>query len=187
MKIKLLLISALLAGNIAAAEEKNETVKEAVGYIKMLGSRLKSELQENIKQDPSGVGAMGFCSASAMKITEEINGKLPAYASVRRTALKYRNPQNAPDAADEKVMREIVGLVNSKHFDPESPLKVLVDEKSTRVYKPLFTEKACLKCHGSEISPEVARIIKEQYPKDGATGFSEGAFRGVIVAEIKKH
>jgi len=57
-----------------------------------------------------------------------------------------------------------------------------------RVYKPLPTKKDCLVCHGdvSQIPPKVMEGLKRDYPKDLATGFSQGEFKGAIVAEILK-
>jgi hypothetical protein len=43
-----------------------------------------------------------------------------------------------------------------------------------------------LACHGENIKPEVQALITKSYPKDLASGFKEGDFRGVVIAEIKK-
>jgi len=184
MKLTTLFISTALLSTLCLADDQ-AIKKEGVGYIKMLGITLKSQLQENMKKDPSGLAAAAFCAGSAESITKEINAKLPKHASVRRTALKTRNSSNKADTIDEKVMNEYIKAIEVKSFDPKSPIKLVKDENSTRVYKPLLTQAACLKCHGSSISPEISKLIKEQYPADEAVNFSEGSLRGVIVAEIK--
>ena len=103
MKLSTLAITATLLGTFAWAQ--TSTVKqEGVGYIKMLGGTLKSELQAKMKEDPTGITAAKFCKDSAVNITKEVNTKLPEYASVRRTALKLRNKDNKADATDEKVI-----------------------------------------------------------------------------------
>jgi len=184
MKIGTLFIATALLGSLSMADDQ-ALKKEGVGYIKMLGGTLKSQLQENMKKDPSGLAAAAFCAGSAESITKEINAKLPKHASVRRTALKTRNASNKADAIDEKVINEYIKAIEEKSFDPKSPIKLVKDENSTRVYKPLLTQGACLKCHGSAVSPEITKLIKEQYPQDQAIDFKEGSLRGVIVAEIK--
>ena len=186
MKLSALCFSLILLSTASVAADQ-DIKAEGVRYIKMLGGTLKSELKSRMKEDPSGVAAAGFCAGSAEDITKKVNSKLPKYANVRRTSLKVRNPDNKPDALDEKVMKEFAEAIKHKTLDPKNPVRVVQDGDTARVYKPLLTKKVCLKCHGSDLSPEISKIIKEHYPNDHATGFKEGDLRGVIVAEIKKH
>ena len=192
MKINTLLITTLVSTSIALASEANTTPpaeltvkQEGMKYIKMLGGVLKNELQIHMKADKTGLAAMGFCTAKADDITKEVNSKLPKYASVRRTAMKTRNPNNAADALDKKVMAEYEASIKAKTFLP-ADIKVVKESETTRVYKPLVTKGVCLKCHGTDISKEIQGEIKTNYPKDQAIGFKEGSLRGMIVAEIKK-
>ena len=186
MKLRTLILSAVLLG--VAAHAETPTVKqEGIGYIKMLGGALKSELQAKMKEDPTGIAAATFCKEHAVDITKEVNTKLPEYASVRRTALKIRNTNNKADMTDEKVMNAYIEAIEAKKYDPKDAIKVVEEGDTTRVYKPLFVQKACLKCHGTAVSAKISTLIKKGYPDDKAIGFKEGAFRGVIVAEIKKH
>jgi hypothetical protein len=186
MKLSTMVLSSLLLTSMGMAD--HTAVKmEGVKYIKQLGGTLKSQLQKKMKEDPSGLTALAFCTSSADKITNEVNAKLPEYAKVRRTALKVRNSKvNASDVLDEKVMQEFEAMIKKGEMTPKT-LKVVEHHGVTRVYKPLLTQKACLKCHGSNLSPKITEALKSAYPHDKATGFKEGDLRGVIVAEIKKH
>jgi len=185
MKIKMMALSIVAITSMASAD--NQTVaKEGAGYIKMLMEGLKAELMPPMKQDPSGVAAMGLCTTRAMKITHEVNDKLPKNVTLRRTALKLRNPENKADAIDIEVMNGFTKALEEKTLDLEKPLKVVNDGNTTRVYRALVTIPMCLQCHGTNISKEVDGAIKTSYPKDEAIGFAEGTLRGVIVAEIKK-
>ena len=193
MKINTLLITTLVSTSIALASEANTTSpaeitvkQEGMKYIKMLGGVLKSELQTHMKADKTGLAAMGFCTAKADDITKEVNSKLPKYASVRRTAMKTRNSDNAADALDQKVIAEYEASIKAKTFLP-ADIKVVKEGDTTRVYKPLVTKGVCLKCHGNDISKEIQGEITTHYPKDQAVGFKQGSLRGMIVAEIKKH
>jgi hypothetical protein len=186
MKLSTLFLSTLILGSVAIADEM-PVKQEGIKYIKMLGGALKSELKMHMKKDPSGLEALAFCTGSADKITHEVNKKLPPYAKVRRTALKVRNSKvNTPDITDEKVMKAYEEAIVAKTFTPKD-IKVVEVGDTTRVYKPLVTKKVCLKCHGNDLSPKITEALKSAYPNDKATGFKEGDFRGVIVAEIKKH
>jgi len=191
MKIKVLLLSSLLVIS-AIAEENNTTAplstkQEGIKYIKMLGGALKSELKAHMKADSTGVSAAGFCTSEAMKITNAVNTKLPAYAKVRRTALKLRNNKNnTADTLDIKVMNAYVNAIEAKTFTPKD-IKVVVEGNTTRIYKPLVTKAVCLKCHGDSISKEIKNIVDSAYPHDKAMHFKEGSLRGVIVSEIRKH
>ena len=186
MKLTTLILTTALLSSAAFADT-SAVKEEGVKYIKMLGGTLKSQLQKKMKEDPTGMAAAAFCAGSADKITKKVNSELPAYASVRRTALKVRNEGNKPDAIDEKVMKEYTKAIEEKKFNPKSAIKVVEDGETARIYKPLLAKAVCLKCHGSNVSPEISELINKQYPADQATGFKEGDLRGVIVSEIKKH
>ena len=190
MKTTSLLFISLVSTSLISASENTENVQmkikqEGIQYIKMLGGTLKGQLQTHMQADKTGLSAIGFCSARAEGITKEVNEKLPEYASVRRTALQIRNPQNKPDSLDIEVMKAYEKSISDKTFQPND-IKMIKDGDTTRIYKPLMTEAACLKCHGSNISKEIQEIITANYPKDEAIGFKEGSLRGVIVSEMKK-
>jgi hypothetical protein len=186
MRITTLLLSTLLLGSVAMAEEM-PAKQEGIKYIKMLGGALKSQLKEKMKEDPSGLTALAFCTSSADKITNEVNTKLPKYAKVRRTALKVRNDKvNLPDATDRKVMETFQKTIAEKKLDKKT-IMVVEEGDTTRIYKPLVTQKVCLKCHGSDLSPKISEALESAYPHDHAVDFKEGELRGVIVAEITKH
>jgi hypothetical protein len=193
MKINTLLLATLLSTSMTLASEINTTTpemtvkQEGIKYIKMLGGTLKTELQKEMKADKTGVGAVTFCTTKATKITAEVNSKLPAYAKVRRTALKLRNAEkNSADVLDTKIMQEYVASIEAKTFTPKD-IKVVKDGDITRVYKPLLAKPVCLICHGSKISTAIQEEITKGYPHDKAVNFEENSLRGVIVAEIKKH
>jgi hypothetical protein len=48
------------------------------------------------------------------------------------------------------------------------------------------TKGFCLQCHGpgENISAEVAAILAERYPDDGATGHEKGDLRGLVSVTI---
>jgi len=190
MKLHLFISSLLCTAGLHASQAHgtqalNET-QEGVKYINMLGGALKSQLKEQLQADPSGMSAIGFCTAKAQSITDEVNTQLPDYAKVKRTSLRTRNSINKPDAKDIEVMKEIEESIKNKTATA-TMIKKVETKEATRYYKPLIAEAACLKCHGENVSPEIQAVIQASYPEDNATHYTLGAFRGVIVSEIKKH
>lgn len=190
--MKILLLATLLTCKTLIATDLNTTQpltakQEGIKYIKMLGKALKKELQAKMMADMSGIQALEFCTRKASEITQNINTKLPAYAKVRRTALKVRNDvNNTADTLDTQVMQAYVTSIAEKTFTPKD-IKVVKEGNITRVYKPLLTLPVCLKCHGTHVSPALKERIKSAYPNDKAMDFKIGTLRGVIVAEIEKH
>ena len=186
MRLSAFLLSTVVLASVSMADDMS-VKQEGIKYIKMLGGALKSELKRHMKNDPSGLEALAFCTGSAERITNEVNAKLPKYATVRRTSLKVRNNKvNTPDATDRKVMEAFAAAIKEKQLDNKS-IKVIEEGNVTRIYKPLVTGKVCLKCHGSTLDPKIKDALNSAYPHDQAVGFKEGDLRGVIVAEIKKH
>ncbi len=184
MKIKnIILIIAITTSFLQADNEKIK--QEGVKYIKMLANELKSNLVKKMQEDPSGEIALEFCIDAAKDITAGVNKKLPKHASVRRVALKYRNEFNKPDGVDRGVMDIYLKKIQKKIFDPNDII-VFKFANTYKVYKPLLTKGACLKCHGTNVDKKLKSIISKAYPNDKAMNFLEGDFRGVIVAEIKK-
>lgn len=161
--------------------------QEGVHAVNLLAKTLKTQLKEKLHLDDDGASAMSFCISQAQILTQEVNTKLPSHIKVRRTSLALRNKANTPDMTDIQVMRAYKKAVNEKKSSAKMMQEVNVGEV-TRVYKPLFVGKACLKCHGETLSPTLKTSLHAAYPEDNATGLHLGQFRGVIVSEVsQKH
>ena len=166
-----------LAGETSA----DQMVGKACAAIKELGGGLKEKLVSAMKEG-GPVAALDVCNIDAPKIAAERSAA--SGMDVGRTALKVRNPNNAPDEFEKSVMEQFVadlkaGADASKLDRAEV---VMQDGKMVfRYMKPIMTaSKPCLACHGSELKPAVASKIKELYPEDNATGFSAGEMRGAF-------
>ncbi len=181
------LVSLAVVANAESVNNNMQTVvKEGVGYIKQVGSRMKSEVKKRMKDDPTGLQAAYFCNKSVGTIAKEVSSKFPEGVRVYRTSLKIRNEKNAPDDTDKEVLNSFEKQIKDGTFK-KKPKVVEVDGKY-RVYVPLVIEKTCLKCHGSvsKMDKKVVDLLKQKYPNDKAVDFKEGDLRGVIVAEMPK-
>jgi hypothetical protein len=110
------------------------------------------------------------------KIAEETGWK------VRRVTLKVRNEARAvPDEWEKAALEEF----DRRAAAGESPAKLEKGEvvgSEYRYVKALPVQPLCLNCHGpdDQIQPSVKAVLKEHYPNDRATGYSEGQIRGAL-------
>ena len=160
-------------------------VATAKAAIMELGVALQSELKTAM-QTGGPVVAIGVCNTQAMPITQKVAAEQGFRLS--RVSLNNRNPANSPNEWQTAVLEDFQ-LKKSEGQDIGSLVWseiVNVDgEQEFRLMKAIPTGAVCLGCHGTELSPEVSRVLTELYPTDRATGYSEGDIRGAFVATRK--
>jgi hypothetical protein len=100
---------------------------------------------------------------------------------LKRTSFRYRNPDNAPDAAEEEALRFFEDAV-VEGGSPPSHMVQRVSDDQYRYYQPLFVGEMCLSCHGDlgAMNPDVLQALTDRYPGDLAVGYQAGDFRGVL-------
>ena len=166
---------------LAAGQTPQEIGDEVAGR---LFANLMTTLQEKIAiEGPEA--AIAYCRLEALPLTAQVAAEFPSVKNVRRTALRVRNPSNAPEATDRSVLEEWLSAWNPS-VPPKPVMKELTTEdgtKEVRYYRPVPVMATCLACHGSgdEISPNVRAAIERDYPQDEAINFQEGDLRGAIV------
>lgn len=178
-------LSVVLAGAVAmpamAAEQPDmEKLKgEAKQIVQSFFKELKGTLVSAMKEK-GPAGAVDVCHAKAQEITAKYNKD---GWKVGRTALKLRNPKNAPDAWEKAVLEEFEKKI-AAGADPKKLAKAaIVEENGHKVFrfmKAIPVKKPCLTCHGENINPDVLAVIKKHYPQDQATGFKLGQLRGAF-------
>lgn len=137
--------------------------------------------------DERGVaGAVDFCADEAIALTQAIQAEHDPRLEIKRTTTLWRNPDNAPDEAEARVLAYLESLELAAPGSAPPMLTASGPQGSLRFYRVLRTAPLCLQCHGSEdaLAPEVRPILAARYPNDRATGYGEGDFRGVIRVEI---
>jgi hypothetical protein len=104
---------------------------------------------------------------------------------IRQISPKNRNPKGLPDAWESSVLADFDRRISAG----ELPLKMdkgeTVVEGGKRFYRymqPMMMQRVCMECHGPEdaINPGVRQRIKELYPADRATGYTDGMMRGAL-------
>lgn len=137
--------------------------------------------------DAGGVaGAVDFCADEAMVLTGRIAEDHDPRLDLKRTTLRWRNPDNAPDAWEERMLRYLEAMEGIEPGSAPETLTAEGPDGSLRFYRTLRTAPMCLQCHGTEetIAPEVRSMIEARYPEDRATGYEAGDFRGLIRVQI---
>lgn len=122
-------------------------------------------------------GAVEFCKTEALSLTEIYNSQ---GISIGRTSDKLRNPANAPDSMEQRILAAYLELKNNTH-----EIKPVL-EKDVRgnyhYFKPILLQAMCLNCHGdkdSQIKPDTWKSIQQKYPADSAFNYKEAELRGI--------
>jgi mono/diheme cytochrome c family protein len=172
----------LLAVTALAADQTPQQIGDQVAG--RLFASLMTTLQEKIATD-GPEAAIAYCRLEALPLTAQVAEEFPSVKNVRRTALRVRNPANAPDATDQSVLEEWLASWNPA-ATPQPVVKEYTASDGTkelRYYRPVPVMATCLACHGSgdQILANVRAALQRDYPQDEAVDFREGDLRGAIV------
>ncbi len=179
----------LLAWDCSSDQSPNNSteaeVTAAKAAIKEFAGALQTELKGAMKAG-GPVAAIGVCNTQAMPITAQVSADHGMTLS--RVSLKNRNPANAANDWQLAVLedfekKKLAGKDITKLAWSET-VKV-GDGQEFRFMKAIPTGEVCLKCHGTQIAPEVSQVLASLYPEDRATGYKEGDIRGAFVVTKK--
>lgn len=167
---------------LSAGEPAADTawVDQSRQLAMQLGGQLKAELTKAIAEG-GPMAAINVCYLRAPEIAAQLSQA--SGARVGRTALRVRNPSNAPDDLERTVLEQFAADLGSGPID--RPLEAVFeirrgDAVERRYMRAIPTDALCLTCHGKTIAPELAAAIARDYPKDQATGFEQGQLRGAF-------
>jgi hypothetical protein len=168
---------------LALATEATDTARlaaEARAKVKPFMMALKGELKKAMKAG-GPVNAISVCHEKAPQIAARLTKETGW--NMARTSLKVRNPDNAPDDWERKVLEAFekqkaagADVKKLEHYE-------IVERDGKKVFrymKAIPTGGICLNCHGEQLKPEVAAKLDELYPKDQARGFKPGDIRGAF-------
>ena len=161
-------------------------IAEAKVSLQLLVSTLSASVAEAVA-DGGPHQAVVVCQLQALPLTAAAAQQhAPRVTALKRTSLQVRNPANTPDAAETAALDRVAGLLADGA--PLPPLLVQqIDataehDAEIRIYKPLTVGAQCLACHGDTTTfPAALRdTLTLRYPRDAATGYREGDWRGLI-------
>lgn len=145
-----------------------------------LTSRLMQALQSSMKQG-GPTAAISICRDKAPAMAEEVSREKSCI--VRRTSLKTRNPKNAPDPWERRVLEAFQKQVADGKDPAGLEFSEVVREGGApvlRYMKAITAGGPCLACHGRSLAPEVSAALHAAYPEDRATGYEIGDLRGAF-------
>ena len=151
--------------------------------IKQLATELKATLSSKMKSD-GPIAALEVCQLQAPQITTKVSDS--NNIQIRRTSSKVRNSNNAPDNWEQMILASF-----QKQKEAGAEIKTLehgeiIEENGQKYYrfmKAIPTQAVCMKCHGSQIEPNLQKKINALYPNDKAVGFSKGDIRGAFTVK----
>lgn len=177
--MKRIVLSVLLIAATVAHANDDALMTEARKVATTLPPKLIVALQEEIKKS-GPEGAIPICKDMAPKMAGEISRQTGW--KIKRVSLKARNDERAiPDPWEKAALEDF----DKRAAAGESPAKLEKGEKIGNEYrfvKALPVQALCLSCHGAadQLSPGIRAALGQHYPRDRATGYSEGQIRGVI-------
>jgi hypothetical protein len=187
MILGLTLPSILLAPAVMAADEVvlSEAALEAKlnthrATLKNFMMKLQDKLLTSVSEN-GFVEALSVCNQASPEITQAVSND--AGISLKRTSLKVRNPSNAPDDWELKVLQDFEKRkAAGETFDTLQYSEVVeVDDKQVlRYMKVIPMAEKCLACHGETIAAPITERLNQLYPDDQARGFKVGDIRGAF-------
>ncbi len=178
------------AGDTAAADTPSdsavpaELAERAREAASALGAGLQSRLFAALESGGPEL-AVTVCADSAQRWSAE-HASEGVY--LRRVSLRTRNPENRPDAIEERLLHEMDSLHRAGSL-PSEMVRWATDASGQRVVqyaRPILVAQPCLTCHGerSELAPAVRSLLADRYPDDSAVGYSVGDLRGMITVRV---
>lgn len=181
-----LLCAALLTGCDGSVEPSEADLANARAATQEFGTELKGHLVAAIKVS-GPEGAIGVCKSAAPAVAEDVSGRHGF--SIARTSLKVRNPDNAPDEWERKVLEDFVTRNEAGEDATKMESWTVTEDKASgvqvmRYMKAIPTQEVCTLCHGTAISEPVREALATDYPDDRATGFEVGDIRGAFTVKM---
>jgi hypothetical protein len=180
LAVPLLAGIAVTSTSHAADDVDGATIAEARSLAEGFMTELKQALTEAIEEG-GPANAIGVCSRAAPGIATELS--VDSGWAVGRTALRVRNPRNAPSPEERAVLLRFQERAQAGE-DMASLEHVAIEGEGDGRYvhymKAIPTAAVCTTCHGSDIEPGLLETIRATYPQDAATGFEIGELRGAF-------
>lgn len=166
---------------VAARVETSKLRQLADIKINTYNHQLRTTLQSNIELGTLKRNIKGCESTAQNMLVQNGTGGW----ELERTSLKFRNPDNAPDAWEKRQLEVFqTSLDNGKSIDKlsiERLTSVGPKKVAYKYMKAIKAEAICLNCHGTEMTDTVKSNLNKAYPNDLAIGYKEGDLMGAFV------
>jgi hypothetical protein len=179
-----------VAGTAIAQQNQSATVgplselaraDKARDIVQALSDRFRSEIGAALKSD-GAAGAVSLCQAISADLPTEAAGT--SGFEITRTSLKLRNPENAPDQWETKILQDFQRKANEgtdvAKLEYGETITSPEGDKLFRYMKAIPMVEQCMACHGGDIKSDVKAEIYRYYPDDKAYGYKIGELRGAF-------
>lgn len=162
----------------------DQAVASARAAADTLQRDLLAALTEAISASGPG-GAIGVCNDKAPQIASKISAD--ASLDIGRTAMRLRNPANAPDTWEKDQLDYFAAQLAAGK--PPAGMERYRAEQGPdgwrlRWMRPIVLQPMCTSCHGKNVDSGMLEVIGALYPQDQATGFEVGDLRGAFTATV---
>ncbi len=170
------LIAAALLGAAACGprvEEPDPADLQAARQAALIFDvRLKQAVLDRLDRDEDPVAVyLGYRDAAPKLIAD---ASQQSGVTLKRTALRVRDPKNAPDDWEMEKLQELDFLMQAG-LDPETlGMTEIVEEDGQRVFRwirPLVMGETCLVCHGENVSTRILDLLDQEFPGDEGIGY----------------
>ena len=186
--IAVIVAGVILATTPLSAAELSPQVR-ATAAAGRLNLEMRKSLIPSIQKNGL-TGSMDVCAKEAPAIMAGLEKTFGL--TMKRTALRLRNPANSPDVAEKALLEKLAGMQKGEETLPQEVTLFSETESGkeriVRYYKPIMMQGPCVGCHGTpdKIPAEVKKVLAARYPKDKAMGYKEGDLRGIISITVKE-
>jgi hypothetical protein len=130
--------------------------------------------------------ALAVCADSAQLRTARHSTEA---VQVRRVGTRVRNPLNAPDSLERRVLDYLAVELGAGRLPAEHQEVAATGADGgweLRLFRPITVAERCLTCHGDRatMAPALQAIVAERYPDDTAVGYAAGELRGAISVRV---
>lgn len=201
MNTKPILLSLIVALGLLACEEtesadgasaalawNDSTEQMYIGQGKDMAQATFQVLSTTLKQTMEAEGpeaAVAYCQLQAYPLTDSLSAQYQA--RIKRSALKLRNPANAPDSLERAMLLQYQQVL--AEAGTPTPKAMPIGEDSVAFFAPIILQAQCEVCHGTpgeSLATGLLSTIRESYPNDEAVGFAAGDLRGIWSIRIAR-
>ncbi|MHA1601164.1 MAG: Tll0287-like domain-containing protein [Alphaproteobacteria bacterium] len=172
------LVTAPSAGQ--AEPDLDEYRGQARILVKQFAGSLRNTLLEAIAEGDLD-HAIRICKTMAPEVARSFSQQ--GDWLVHRTALRVRNPDNAPTPQEMAVLVDFQARAEQGEKIPgmeHTGVTKRLDKPFFHYMRAIPLGGVCAQCHGKNIDPDLALLIRGLYPEDRATGFEVGDLRGAF-------
>ena len=164
------------AGDPLTSDEQARVVAQAAAAITPFKQQLSAALTKALQQG-GPLQAIEVCAETAPRLAAQASSE---QTQVGRSALRLRNPSNAPREWLKPLLADLAKLDSAQGAQRVAKLS----NGRYGYAEAIVLQPQCALCHGTSVAAPIAEAIRARYPNDQAMGFEPGQLRGVFWAEL---